>query len=62
MRVEDGQVAAANAILSDHAAVDLVARRNAYREGGWAGFDASVPAYPAGDEAARERACRETVL
>lgn len=44
-RVDDALVPDAEAILSGHRPVDAAARGSAYRQEGWAGFDADAPAY-----------------
>lgn len=62
-RVREDQVAIANTILKDHAAVDLNARRNAYREGGWSSFDEKAPPFGPGEiEADRARYHRGAAL
>jgi hypothetical protein len=53
-RVEEDQVAEAEAILKSDSAVDLTERERAYREGGWSRFDPESAAYTA-DEISRER-------
>ncbi|MDR6950719.1 hypothetical protein J2X65_000062 [Ancylobacter sp. 3268] len=53
-KVDDDQVAEAQAILDDEAAVDLTARERVYRDEGWSRFDPDAPAYTT-DEVIRER-------
>ena len=53
-RVNDDRAAEAEAILRDNSAVDLSAREQAYREGGWSRFDPDSPTYTP-DEITRER-------
>lgn len=53
-RVEDSMASAARTILSEDRTVNIAARGDAYREGGWKGFDAHAPAYTA-DQVADER-------
>lgn len=47
-RVEDGQRANVEAILSRYSGVDAATRGTEYRAGGWERFDESAPAYKAG--------------
>ena len=44
-KVDDTRVAAAEAVLSRHSAVDASARGKAYRDTGWTRFDPQAPAY-----------------
>jgi len=44
-RVEDSEAEVAQAIIRDHAPVDLDTRRASYREAGWERFDGSLPEY-----------------
>ncbi|MBS7586329.1 hypothetical protein [Ancylobacter defluvii] len=53
-KVDDDQVAEAQAILDEEAAVDLTARERVYREEGWSRFDPDAPVYTS-DEVVRER-------
>ena len=53
-KVDDDQVAEAQAILDDGAAVDLTARERVYREEGWSRFDPDAPVYTT-EEVVRER-------
>jgi hypothetical protein len=53
-RVDDARANAAQSILDRNKAVNLSARGEAYRSGGWSSFDPAAPAYTA-DEVSRER-------
>lgn len=44
-RVDDALATEADAILSGHRSVDAAERGSAYRQEGWASFDANAPAY-----------------
>ncbi|SRR5688572_7893985 len=44
-RVDDSEAEVAQAIIKDHAPVDLDTRRASYREAGWERFDGSLPEY-----------------
>jgi hypothetical protein len=52
--VDDQRVSQAREILQRSRSVDLVARRNAYREAGWSRFDEAAPAYT-DEQVRRER-------
>jgi hypothetical protein len=54
-KVDDARANEAQAVLQRHKNVDINARGEAYRSGGWSGFDATTPAYTA-DQVERERA------
>lgn len=60
-RVADDEVATARAILQNPTAVDVNARRNAYRETGWTSFDDKAPAYTDEEIAAEKARYRERV-
>lgn len=44
-RVDEPLASQAQQILSQHAPVDIVARRSEYEAGGWSGFDPDAPRY-----------------
>jgi hypothetical protein len=52
--VDDQRVSQAREILQRSRSVDLVARRNAYRQAGWTRFDEAAPAYT-DEQVRRER-------
>ena len=52
--VDDQRASQAREILQRSRSVDLVARRNAYREAGWSRFDEAAPAYT-DEQVRRER-------
>jgi hypothetical protein len=52
--VDDQRVSQAREILQRSRSVDLVARRNAYRQAGWTRFDDAAPAYT-DEQVRRER-------
>lgn len=54
-KVDDAEVARANAALNTVPAVDIAARGAGYREQGWTRFDEAAPAYSP-DEIERDRA------
>jgi hypothetical protein len=54
-RVDDARSTDAQAILQRYKYVDVNARGDAYRVGGWSAFDAKTPAYTP-DQIARDRA------
>jgi hypothetical protein len=54
VRVEDGETADVQGILSRHGGVDATARGQSYRESGWTQFDPAAPTYSA-DQIAAER-------
>ena len=54
-KVPDARIAEAEAALDGNRPVDTMARSEAYRQGGWTGFDAEAPAYTQA-EIERERA------
>lgn len=53
-RVQDSRANEAQSILQRYKSVDLTARRKAYSENGWSGFDVNAPAYTP-DEVTTER-------
>lgn len=54
VRTSDDRVAAADAILTAHSPVDVEARRQSYRQGGWTKYDPSSKGYTA-EEIQQER-------
>jgi hypothetical protein len=59
-RVEDSEAEVAQAIIEDHAPVDLDARRASYREAGWERFDGSLPEYTEEDVLKERDRLRQT--
>jgi hypothetical protein len=59
-RVEDSEAEVAQAIIKDHAPVDLDTRRASYREAGWERFDASLPEYTEEDVLKERDRLRQT--
>lgn len=57
-RVENDLVATAQPILSDDRSVNLTARRAAYNDQGWTGYDAAAPEYSADEVAAEQNRYR----
>jgi hypothetical protein len=59
-RVDDSEAEVAQAIIKDHAPVDLDTRRASYREAGWERFDGSLPEYTEEDVLKERDRLRQT--
>ncbi len=59
-RVDDIEAEVAQAIIKDHAPVDLDTRRASYREAGWERFDGSLPEYTEEDVLKERDRLRQT--
>ncbi len=57
-KVDEDLVATAQTILNDERSVNLTARRAAYHDQGWTGYDAAAPEYSADEVAAEQHRYR----
>jgi hypothetical protein len=60
-KVDDARATEAQSILERHKSVDVNARRQAYREGGWSAFDPTAPAYSS-EQVTRDRSLSSSRL